>query len=681
VAIEASLKGRLRNTSLPWNSALLPLFEAVVNAIQSVDVAYAEADRDRARIIIEIHRTESLDIGPNSDPARGQRQFDPITGFTVRDNGEGFHDANMRSFRTLDTDYKAGLGCRGVGRLLWLKAFRKVEVSSTYLDEAGATKDRSFSFSADDEISDLVKADSDRADTGATVKLVGFRESYCKAARKSTGFIARDILEHCLWYFVRPGGAPTILIEDGPERIDLEDVYSEYMLSAAAPERVETKGQSFDIVHLRLRTSVKNEPHLYWCAANRVVAEENLTNRIPGLYGRLRDADSEFVYACFLSSSYLDLRVRAERTDFDIPEDSRGAFDEDEPSKSDIRAQVCLAAQRHLETSLAEARKAGRDRVERFVNAQAPRYRPILKHIDEDKLTADPGISDRDLELQLHKHLADIEQAILVEGQEVLNSGTVRDEDYDRRLQKYMAKVEDIKKSDLAAYVSRRRVILDLFARAIRSEDGRYAAEEAIHRLIMPMRVTSDEVEPDACNLWIIDEGLAFHNYLASDKSISSMPITSATDRLEPDLLGLMVEDGPVLVSEGEQLPLASIVVVEFKRPMRNDASPSADKDPLYQALRYLARVRSGEVRTASGRPIPKSDQIPGYCYVITDLTPSVQERCGAYDLRRTQDGLGYFGYNSTYRAYIEVVSFDRLLNQAKRRNRAFFDKLGLPAA
>src|SRR5512146_3192459 len=36
----------------------------------------------------------------------------------------------MKSFETLNTDYQANLGCRGVGRLLWLKAFDKVSVGS-----------------------------------------------------------------------------------------------------------------------------------------------------------------------------------------------------------------------------------------------------------------------------------------------------------------------------------------------------------------------------------------------------------------------------------------------------------------------------------------------------------------------------------------------------------------------
>ena len=112
---------------------------------------------------------------------------------------------------------------------------------------------------------------------------------------------------------------------------------------------------------------------------------------------------------------------------------------------------------------------------------------------------------------------------------------------------------------------------------------------------------------------------------------------------------------------------------------MRNDASVGEVDDPIEQALGYLERIREGKVKTASGRPIPRSEDIPGYCYVICDITPSVERRCKVHDLTRTSDGLGYFSYKASYKAYVEIISFDRLVNAAKERNRAFFDKLGLP--
>lgn len=679
IAINTSLTGRLRNTSLPKSHALLPLFEAVVNAIQAIDEAHD--GMGAATVQIEILRAEQPPL-PGADHELGTPALAPIVGFEVRDNGEGFHDPNFDSFQTLDSEYKSARGGRGVGRLLWLKAFERVEVTSRFKDPAGSTKCRSFTFTARNGVAgELVKDASDDAHTGAIVRLISFRDMYRRSAPKTTASIAKSILEHCLWYFVRPGGAPQIDVIDNLERVDLGSIFQGYMVNSSRTDHFSVKGQPFELVNLNLRNTVKVSPQLNWCAAARVVIDENLSGKIPGLYGRLKDPDGEFVYACFLTSRYLDEHVRSERTGFDIPEQADGTLDEDEPSMSDIRAAAFEQIQAHLRVSLEEVRRAGRARVERFVDNKAPRYRPVLRHIADEKLTLDPEISDRDLELQLHTQLADLERELLAEGQAVLDVEVPQDGDYDARLQEYLTKVKDVNKSDLAAYVSRRRVVLDLLQRAIQADgDGRYAREDAIHNLIMPMRTTSDEVPPDASNLWIIDERLAFHNFLASDKPLSSMPIIDSSSTKEPDLLSLRLTDLPVLVSEGWDLPLATVTVVEIKRPMRNDIGEGEGRDPIWQAQKYLERVRQGKVRTASGRPIPASEHVPGFIYVIADLTPTMRERCKYASLRPTQDGLGYFGYNENFKAYIEVVSFDHLVNSAKQRNRAFFDQLGLPA-
>ena len=38
----------------------------------------------------------------------------------------------------------------------------------------------------------------------------------------------------------------------------------------------------------------------------------------------------------------------------------------------------------------------------------------------------------------------------------------------------------------------------------------------------------------------------------------------------------------------------------------------------------------------------------------------------------------GIFGYHKDYGAYIEIISFDKLIDDAKRRNKILFDKLGV---
>ena len=677
VAVKASLRGRLRNTTLPKTRALLPLFEAVVNAIQAVDEAHD--DMESARVEVWIVRDQQATLQFDGKP-RTPADAGHITGFVVNDNGEGFHDRNMESFKTLDSEYKSAQGCRGVGRLLWLKAFGKVEVVSRYLGADDTVLEREFTFTIQNGVSDETVRDSPEAGTGTEIRLQSFADMYREQAPKGAVPIAKDILEHCLWYFVRPGGAPHVTVNDSGERIDLHEIFEDYMLDPSSNQDITVKDQPFSLIHLRLKATSRPAPQLNWCAATRVVTVESLSGKVPGLHGRVKDGNTEFMYACYLTSDYLDRSVRSERTSFDIPDVTEGTLDEGEPSMSDIRTAVLDAVGKYLHTNLAEAREAGLARVRDFVNKKAPRYRPILHRIGEEKLGVDPGISDRELELHLHRHLADLEAEVLTEGQQVLDAEITDDKEYNERVQRYLDKANDIKKSDLAAYVFHRRVILELLAKAVRADgEGKYAKEEVVHRLIMQMRATSDDVPPDASNLWLIDERLAFHNFLASDKTIKSMPITGSDSTLEPDLLALQLTDVPMLVAEGERMPLASITVVEIKRPMRSDAGAGADKDPIEQALTYLEKVREGRVMTASGRPIPQSDQVPGFCYIISDLTRAMQRRCKQANLRITQDGLGYFGYNESYKAYIEVFSFDRLLNLASERNRAFFDRLGLP--
>ena len=48
----------------------------------------------------------------------------------VEDNGCGFDDDNFISFKTYRSDYKAQLGCKGIGRLSFLKLFSDVRYES-----------------------------------------------------------------------------------------------------------------------------------------------------------------------------------------------------------------------------------------------------------------------------------------------------------------------------------------------------------------------------------------------------------------------------------------------------------------------------------------------------------------------------------------------------------------------
>jgi len=680
-SMSTNLAGRLRNTPLPLGACLLPVYEAVINSIHAVQDAHLSAEQ--GEITVEILRRES---GPELEFGNGvKRGPDPlgdIVGFRIIDNGIGFTDENMNSFCTLDSDYKVDRGGRGIGRLIWLKAFERVLISSIFADEVGDFWSRTFVFDASQGITgETPKPSGEAHRAGTTVHLDGFNPRYRDHARKSVAAIATCVLEHCLWYFVRESGAPRIKVRDENDCIELDSLYEEHMHSSTARETIKLKGRDFDLIHVKFRSGAHASHAIALCADNRLVTEEKIAGRIPGLHGVLSDDAGDFVYLCYVCSTFLNEMACPQRTGFDVPDNVDDLFADTEISKADISSAVAARAAEHLAIYLEANRTRSRQRVEAFVASKAPRYRPILARIETDKLDIDPSASDKEVDLFLHKKLAEVEGVFLAEGHDILTPAIGEGiDEYRHRLDDYLKTAEDLKRSDLANYVSHRKVILDLLERALsRDADGRYAREDLIHSLIMPMRQTSDDTMYDSCNLWLIDERLAFHDYLASDKTINAMPISDSKSTKEPDILALNVFDNPILASDTSVAPFASLTVIEIKRPMRDDATAGEDKDPVEQCLGYLERIRNNKVTTAAGRPISNASQLPGFCYVLCDLTASIQDRCKKHSMTPSYDGMGYFHYNPNYRAYIEVISFDKLVRAAKERNRAFFDKLGLP--
>ncbi|MDD9330823.1 MAG: hypothetical protein PV353_10775, partial [Bartonella sp.] len=88
-----------------------------------------------------------------------------------------------------------------------------------------------------------------------------------------------------------------------------------------------------------------------------------------------------------------------------------------------------------------------------------------------------------------------------------------------------------------------------------------------------------------------------------------------------------------------------------------------------YQVITYLEKIRTGDVHTLKGRPINLSGEVPGYCYIICDLTKKIKECCKHWNLIEKGDHMGYFGYHNGYKSYIEVISFDKLIADAEKRH------------
>lgn len=146
-----NIRGRVKNFNLPKNQPLVPLFEAIVNAIHAIGERKSTDPSFEGQIIIRILRDGQFVLD-------GTGELPQIQSFEIIDNGIGFNEANIASFMESDSTYKAQIGGKGVGRFSWLIAFEKAEIESVYSEEDEYVK-RSFDFSISNSgINDMIIA-------------------------------------------------------------------------------------------------------------------------------------------------------------------------------------------------------------------------------------------------------------------------------------------------------------------------------------------------------------------------------------------------------------------------------------------------------------------------------------------------------------------------------------------
>ena len=68
----------------------------------------------------------------------------------------------------------------------------------------------------------------------------------------------------------------------------------------------------------------------------------------------------------------------------------------------------------------------------------------------------------------------------------------------------------------------------------------------------------------------------------------------------------------------------------------------------------------------------------PIYAYIICDLTKKLKSYAADSGYKPLPDGNGYFAFNDNYNMYIEIMSFDKILNDSSERNKVLFEKLNI---
>ena len=663
--MQANIKGLVDRLELSQAKAMMPLFEAISNAIDAIE----EHKDGFPKHAIRIRLVAAHDLAH-----QGGDDALVLDGFDISDDGVGFDDGNLASFKEAHTLSKVKVGGKGVGRFTFLKVFSSVYIRSIFHRQDEALL-REFYFSIADELKGADDVKPVKEPCGTMLSMRGMDSKYKGGWPHDPAVIAERILAHFLIRFAARSCPPMVLESPGHAPINLHVLFQSTVLSHIEERFFDVLGHTFALQAYRHRDG-RSRHDLHLCANGREVTTNKLRDLLPGLPECLLDDDQEsYTLIVLVTGEYLDDHANQERTRISFQSDDEPDMDETLVSRQALNRGIADTLRPLLADDLKSTNEEKRSQIEKFVE-QAPEYRalthPRYKELIEQRIQ--PGLAVEKLDEALLHVKRDIEDSVRKEVRHVAAMfETETFEKYQERFQVVAEQANEIGKAQLAAYVAHRRTILDLVSQSLKKvrTDDKYPFERVLHKMIFPMGETSKDIFFEQQNLWIIDERLCYHTLLTSDKKLNSVPGLKGTSGKEPDIFAFFY-DTPIGVSELDNLPSGGVIIIEFKRPGRDNY----DKDPADQIIQRFREISDGNVDDIDGRQInPANLRFTGY--LIADLKPTLHKQVyGRY--HRTADNEGYFFNLAAGNGYIEIISYDKLVKDAERRNRILFDKLGL---
>ncbi len=661
----ANIKGLVDRLELSQAKAMMPLFEAISNAIDAIE----EHKDGFPKHSIRIRLVAAHDLAH-----QGGDEVFVLDGFDISDDGVGFDDGNLASFQEAHTLSKVKVGGKGVGRFTFLKVFSNVHIRSVF-QRHGETLLREFDFSIADELKGADKVTPVKETRGTALSMRGMEGKFKGGWPHDPAIIAERILAHFLIRFAARSCPPMTLESPGHAPIDLHKLFETTVLTHIEERFFDVLGHTFALQAYRHRDG-RSRHDLHLCANGREVTTNKLRDLLPELPEKLLDADQEpYTLIVLVTGEYLDDHANQERTRISFQSDDEPDIDETLVSRQSLNRGITETLRPLLSDDLQSTNEEKRSQIEKFVE-QAPEYRalthPRYKELIEQRIQ--PGLTTEKLDEALLHVKRDVEDSVRKEVRHVAALfETETFEQYQERFQIVAEQANEIGKAQLAAYVAHRRTILDLVSQSLKRvrTDDKYPFERVLHKMIFPMGATSKDIFFEQQNLWVIDERLCYHTLLTSDKKLNSVPGLKGTSGKEPDIFAFFY-DTPIGVAESDNLPSGGVIIIEFKRPGRDDY----DKDPADQIIQRFREISDGNVNDIEGRQInPANLRYTGY--LIADLKPSLHKQVyGRY--HRTADNEGYFFNLAAGNGCIEIISYDKLVKDAGRRNRILFDKLGL---
>jgi len=493
------------------------LYEAVTNALQ------ANATEIKINFI-----QNSLDL---DDTAKY------IDSVVVEDNGEGFNEANTKSFREYRSTYKKHLGCKGIGRFLFLKLFEKVEIKSL---------DKRIIFVINRDI-EVLKASNLYQKTA-----VSFLHPKDKFTVNYKVF-KDDLKNHFLAYFK--------LLSDEKRSIKISIYENEKIHSIVESDDIpDFKDKIFMIGSHKFKLSYILDFNAdgYYCAGNRVViknSELENSKKFKFFQG------VNILY--LLSSDYLDKSVNNTRDDFNIYPKQKNQDLFNSLSWREIQNEVKEQIKTIAKENNIEIDKLAQENLQR-AKEEAPF---LIYYLQDNEANQESKVLIKEAKKRLEK-----DKSFL---RDITNESS----------EDYQDKLAIVTQSELTEYIYDRQKKINLLKKLTDEK----ALEKEIHNLFMQQRTSDKKEDYRTNNLWLFDDRFMTYDKIFSEAQIKDIFPNLIANTKRPDILSLSIVSNSYNKEE-----ITDIVIIELKRP-NEDIEPSGAETQLLRYSRYINESRKND--------------------------------------------------------------------------------------
>lgn len=618
--IRRVVKG-VSNRTTQWDV----LFEAITNSVHA----------NATHIVCRLIGDQAVLMTANGDELAPKK----VIAMEIEDDGDGFDDPNYKSFGNYGTDYNIDLGCKGVGRFVYLKIFENVRYTSLL---AAMKKKREFVFSFDFESDDIQEEDAEVSNNKTILNLSGVTDKIFSKDRnvdRRLDLRLQDIKKKVLLHLI-----PTLFFHKRNGRnivIELIDQLSGESLSIDEKDVPDFTTKSFEILGSNQKkikfslhhsiSAISSEMNAFYCADGRTVCTFSDKGFKPrGFSGYL-----------LLESEYFNGRVNNERNDFGIYPVRTDMFET-------LSWEMINRSLKAIITTLVYDEIPEVDEKNKKQLREIQEERPYLvQYIEEEDIKIAGFIGKKQIVEKAKKRFDEAKESLLA------NTGKV---EYS---EKELEDAIQIAQNELVAYIHDRVLVVQRLKTMLNDKEQ---SEAVIHNLFME-RYTEDVeynfFSTKKNNLWLLDDRFTSYSYAASEKRIRDILKQSGSiiDDDRPDL-ALFFSQDPC-----DKKGLKSVIVElkSFKDHSKSDRDKFAG---IQQLIDYIKAFKSKE----------EIEEV--WAFLVTDVDRKLEDRLidnNYLPLFSTQTPI-FHQYFPKMKMSIYVVGAQSLILDAEARNKVFID-------